>query len=174
MPSYLQKTGHIDGRLPAPEIVAAAADLTRHMLNADPKRLIHSEAVARRAESFTLTTSLRTRATRHGLSSDRQRSLPAEHRVATSTLQPGRPPFRGAFRRQSPQARPGTKRVPVLPGRGLRRLDRRRPNHWPARRTGDPRRAYERYAPPPRAIHQLAAWTALCTTSSPLEHVGSS
>jgi hypothetical protein len=58
MPSYLQKTGHIDGRLPAPEIVAAAADLTRHMLNADPKRLIHSEAVARRAESFTLTVDL--------------------------------------------------------------------------------------------------------------------
>jgi hypothetical protein len=50
MPSYLQKTGHIDGRLPAPEIVAAAADLTRHMLNADPKRLKHSEAVARRAD----------------------------------------------------------------------------------------------------------------------------
>jgi len=167
MPSYLQKTGPIDGRLPAPEIVAAAADLTRHMLNADPKRLKHSEAVARRPDLSPspstcsphrfwsplpgYTTSLRTRATRHGLSSDRRRSLPAEHRLATSTLQPGRPPFRGAFRRQSPQARPGTKRVPVLPGRGLRRLDRRRPNHWPARRTGDPRRAYERHAPPPRA-----------------------
>jgi len=37
------------------KMVAAAADLTRHTLDADLNRLKHSEAVARRAEFFTIT-----------------------------------------------------------------------------------------------------------------------
>ena len=45
MPSYLQAEKTIP-------IVAAAADLTRHILRGDPKRLTHSRAVARQAEFF--------------------------------------------------------------------------------------------------------------------------
>jgi predicted hydrolase (HD superfamily) len=51
MSSYLQaeKTSRI---------VAAAADLTSHILRGDPKRLTHSRAVARQAEFFTRTIDL--------------------------------------------------------------------------------------------------------------------
>jgi hypothetical protein len=48
MPSYLQKTGHIDGRLPAPEIVAAAADLTRHMRGSQTTHTQRSRRSTRR------------------------------------------------------------------------------------------------------------------------------
>jgi putative nucleotidyltransferase with HDIG domain len=57
VPSYLQtvKTDQIDRRLQTPQIVAVAARLTRHILDAVPDRLTHSQAVAGRAEFFTLT-----------------------------------------------------------------------------------------------------------------------
>jgi putative nucleotidyltransferase with HDIG domain len=49
------KTDEIDRRLQTSPIVAVAARLTRHLLDAVPDRLTHSQAVAARAEFFTLT-----------------------------------------------------------------------------------------------------------------------
>ena len=43
-----------DERLQLPQMVAVAADLTRYLLDSDPDRLAHSQAVARRAEFLTL------------------------------------------------------------------------------------------------------------------------
>ena len=40
-----------DERLQLPQMVAVAADLTRYLLDSDPDRLAHSQAVARRGES---------------------------------------------------------------------------------------------------------------------------
>jgi HD superfamily phosphodiesterase len=45
----------IEERLQARRMVAAAADLTHYILNADPNRLAHSEGVAHRAQILTLT-----------------------------------------------------------------------------------------------------------------------
>jgi HD domain len=45
----------IDGRLQMPQVVAVAADLTHEILDSDPDRLAHSQAVARRAEFLTPT-----------------------------------------------------------------------------------------------------------------------
>jgi hypothetical protein len=42
-----------DERLQLPQMVAVAADLTRDLLDSDPERLAHSQAVARRAEFLT-------------------------------------------------------------------------------------------------------------------------
>ena len=43
-----------DERLQLPQMVAVAADLTRYLLDSDPDRLAHSQAVARRAEVLNL------------------------------------------------------------------------------------------------------------------------
>jgi hypothetical protein len=45
----------LEERLQTPQIVLAAADLTHHILNAEPDRLAHSRGVARRAQFLTLT-----------------------------------------------------------------------------------------------------------------------
>lgn len=47
-------TTQLDERLQTPQMVDAAADLTRYILQGAPERLAHSEAVARRAEFLTL------------------------------------------------------------------------------------------------------------------------
>ena len=44
----------LEERLQTPQIVAAAADLTRHILDSLPDRLAHSRGVARRAQFLTL------------------------------------------------------------------------------------------------------------------------
>ena len=45
----------LEERLQTPQPVVAAADLTHHILNAEPDRLAHSRGVARRAQFLTLT-----------------------------------------------------------------------------------------------------------------------
>jgi HD domain len=45
----------LEERLRTPQIVAAAADLTHHILDSLPDRLAHSRGVSRRAQFFTLT-----------------------------------------------------------------------------------------------------------------------
>jgi putative nucleotidyltransferase with HDIG domain len=48
------KTHEVDEQVQTPQMVGVAADLTRYTLYADPDRLAHSQAVARRAEYLTL------------------------------------------------------------------------------------------------------------------------
>ena len=58
MSNHLQtdnKWSEIDERLLRPQMVAAAADLTDHILASCPERLAHSRAVARRARFLALT-----------------------------------------------------------------------------------------------------------------------
>jgi len=57
VPNHLQtdKRSNRAKRRRMPQIVAAAADQTRHVLDPDPDRLAHSEGVARRAQFLTLT-----------------------------------------------------------------------------------------------------------------------
>lgn len=45
----------LEERLQTPQLVAAAADLTHRILNAEPDRLAHSPGVARRAQFLTVT-----------------------------------------------------------------------------------------------------------------------
>jgi hypothetical protein len=54
-PLKTEKSSEIEERLQAPQMVAAAADLTRYILEAAPDRLSHSQGVARRARFLTLT-----------------------------------------------------------------------------------------------------------------------
>ena len=57
VPNHLQtdKWSKSAKRRPTPQVVAAAADQTRYILDSVPDRLAHSEGVARRAQFLTLT-----------------------------------------------------------------------------------------------------------------------
>jgi HD superfamily phosphodiesterase len=57
VPNHLQtdKRSKRAKRPRTPQIVAAAADQTRYILDSDPGRLAHSQGVARRAQFLTLT-----------------------------------------------------------------------------------------------------------------------
>jgi hypothetical protein len=52
--SQHERADNLDERLQTPKMVEVAADLTRNLLDSNPDRLAHSQAVARRAELLTL------------------------------------------------------------------------------------------------------------------------